>query len=284
MQTEQFQLHAEIEEHHWWFLARRRILRRLVRRILPASSETTIVDVGCGTGANIASFAHDYHSVGVDTSEEAILSARERFPDVEFLVGRAPDDLGALAHRARLFLIMDVLEHVPDDFAMLSELLAAARPESYFLITVPADESLWSKHDESFGHYRRYDRRRLERLWADLPVEPLVVSYFNSRMYPVIRTVRAFTWRNGRAWGRAGTDFWMPPAPVNRLLAAILAGEGKVLEGVLDGRRRRGYRRGASLLALVQRRPGEIAVRDRPGDVAPDQRAVPIAGCQAPAD
>lgn len=279
MQTEQFQLHAEIEERHWWFLARRRILRRLVRRILPPSSETTIVDVGCGTGANIASFADDYHSVGIDTSEEPIRLARQRFPAVQFLVGRAPDDLGALMHQARLFLLMDVLEHVPDDFAMLSELLAAARPESYFLITVPADESLWSKHDESFGHLRRYDQRRLERLWADLPVEPLVVSYFNSRMYPVIRTVRAFTWRNGRAWGRAGTDFWMPPAPVNRLLEATLAGEGKLLEDLLDGRRRHGYRRGASLLALVRRRPGPIAVRTKPHDVAPDRHTVAIAGC-----
>ena len=41
---------------------------------------------------------------------------------------------------------------------MLSGLLAAAAPGAYFLLTVPADESLWSEHDESFGHYRRYDR------------------------------------------------------------------------------------------------------------------------------
>ena len=45
---------------------------------------------------------------------------------------------------------------------MLSELLAAASPGCYFLLTVPADPSLWSEHDESFGHYRRYDRARLE--------------------------------------------------------------------------------------------------------------------------
>jgi len=279
MQTEQFQLHADIEEHHWWFLARRTILGRLVRQVLPPSSETTIVDIGCGTGANIASFAEDYHSVGIDTSNEAVRWARERFPKVQFLVGRAPEDLGDLMGQARLFLLNDVLEHVPDDFAMLSELLAAARPESYFLITVPADESLWSTHDESFGHFRRYDRQRFERLWADLPVEPLLVSHLNARMYPLIRAIRAFPWRRGRAWGRAGTHFWMPPAPANRLMEATFAGEVKVLEDLLAGCRKHGYRRGSSLLALLRRRPGPIALRPRPEDIAPDRHFAPAAAC-----
>lgn len=279
MKTDQFQLHAEIEERHWWFVARRRIVRRLVRRVLPPSQETTVVDVGCGTGANIASFAEDYQSVGIDTSAEAIHWARQRFGAVRFLTGRAPEALGATVEQARLFLLMDVLEHVPDDFAMLSELLAAARPESYFLITVPANESLWSVHDESFGHYRRYDRPRLERIWADLPVETLVVSHFNARMYPVVRAVRACTRRSGRTCGRAGTDFWLPPRPVNRLLEATMAGEGKLLENVLQGRRRHGYRQGSSLLALVRRKPGPIALSARPDDVAPDRHLVSAASC-----
>jgi len=277
MQAEQFQLHAEIEERHWWFVARRRIVRRLVGRVLPPLPETTIVDIGCGTGANIAALSGEYRCVGIDTSGEAIRRARDRFPKVRFLVGRAPDDLGELMHEARLFLLMDVLEHVADDFAMLSELLAAARPGSCFLITVPADPSLWSPHDESFGHYRRYDLRRLERLWAGLPVETLMASYFNARMYALVRVVRALTRRRGRPSGRAGTDFWMPPSPVNRLLEATFAGEAKVLERLLDGRRRYGYRAGASLLALVRRGRGAIAVRTRPDEITPDRRPAPVA-------
>ena len=279
MQTEQFQLHAEIEERHWWFVARRRIVRRLVRRVLPPSPETTIVDVGCGTGANLAAFSDEYRCVGIDTSEEAIRFARDRFPAVQFLMGRAPGDLGPTVHEARLFLLMDVLEHVEDDFAMLSELLGAARPESYFLVTVPADESLWSEHDESFGHYRRYEPGRLARLWADLPVAPLLVSYFNTRMYPLVRTVRAFNRFRGRASGRAGTDFWMPPGPLNRLLEATFAGEARVLEGVLAGRRTRGYRKGASLVALLRREPGRIVKRSRPDDVAADGHPALAATC-----
>jgi SAM-dependent methyltransferase len=273
MRTEQFQLHAEIEERHWWFVARRRIVRQLVRRVLPPSPETTIVDVGCGTGANVAALSDRYRCVGIDRSEEAIRFARERFAAVQFVHGRAPDDLGTTMHEARLFLLMDVLEHVEDDFAMLSELLGAARPESCFLVTVPADESLWSQHDESFGHYRRYEPGRLARLWADLPVSTVLLSYFNARMYPLVRMVRAWNRLRGRASGRAGTDFWTPPGPVNRLLEATFAGEANVLEGLLDGRRPHGYRRGSSLIALLRRGAGRIAKRNKPDDVAPDRRA-----------
>lgn len=255
MQSAQFQLHAEIEQRHWWFVARRRIMRRLVARLLPPESEPLVVDVGCGTGANIAALADRYECVGIDTSEEAIEAARARFPDVQFLTGWAPEDLGEMAQQAGLFLMMDVLEHVPDDQAMLSKLINAATPGSYFLVTVPADPRLWSRHDESFGHYRRYEQPGFEQLWADLPVEPLMVSYFNSRMYPLVRAVRALNRRRGTASGRAGTDFWIPVRPLNRVLEAAFADEGRVLEGLLTGRRRRGYRGGTSLLAVLQRTP-----------------------------
>lgn len=270
MQSEQFLLHADIEQRHWWFVARRRIMRRLVEQVLSPSRDVTVVDVGCGTGANIASLAADYHCVGIDTSAEAIGLAQQRFPGVSFLFGRAPRDLGKLARQARLFLLMDVLEHVEDDFAALAELLSAASPGAYFLVTVPADESLWSEHDESFGHYRRYDRRRLERLWEGLPVTALLTSYYNTRLYPLIRLIRARNRWRGRAAGRSGTDFWMPSGPMNRLLEATLAGEARSLVATMAGRRPRGYSYGASLVALLRREPGPIDAGRKPDDVASD--------------
>ena len=91
-------------------------------RLLPARGGiSTIIDIGCGTGANIASFAEDFHSVGIDTSNEAVRWARERFPKVRFLVGRAPEDLGDLMGQARLFLLNDVLEHVREVIVVGSE-------------------------------------------------------------------------------------------------------------------------------------------------------------------
>jgi len=269
MHSEQFQLHADIEERHWWFVGRRRIFRRLVAEVLPSSPQTTIVDVGCGTGGNIAALADQYRSVGIDTSAEAVELARRRFPRVQFIAGQAPSELGELAELARLFLLTDVLEHLDDDYAMFSELLSAASPGSYFLVTVPADESLWSEHDESFGHYRRYDRTRLEGIWAGLPATTLLISYFNARLLPVVRGFRAWNRRRGRAAGRSGTDFWLPSPPANALLTSIFSGEATRLVAALGGRKR-GYRAGASLLALVRRDDGAIAIRSKPDGLPPD--------------
>ncbi len=270
MQSEQFQLHAEIEQRHWWFVARRQILRRLAAELIPPSAQTMVVDIGCGTGANIGALAGDYRCVGIDTSAEAIELAERRFPEVEFLTGRAPHDLGVRMGQARLFVMTDVLEHVADDFAMLSELLGAASPGSYFLLTVPADESLWSEHDESFGHYRRYHRERLASLWAGLPVDTLLLSYFNSRLMPVIRAIRARNRRRGKASGHCGTDFWIPPGPINGALRAVMAGESKRLLGMIRGQASQDYPRGASLIAVLRRNEGPIEIRQKPAGLPPD--------------
>jgi SAM-dependent methyltransferase len=268
MQSAQFQLHAQIEDSHWWFAARRRIVRELIRRVLPESGRPTVVDVGCGTGANIASMARDYDCVGIDTSPEAIELARSRFPGTRFMCGRAPGDLGRAMEQARLVLLMDVLEHVPDDFAFLGELLAASTPGTQFLITVPANPSFWSEHDESNGHYRRYEPDRLRRVWAHLPVRTLLLSYFNARLYPIAWVVRAWSRWRGRATGLAGTDLRMPAGPLNAALESIFAGEGRVLGELLRDRGTGGYSAGLSLIALIRRDVGEIVPRFRRGDVA----------------
>ena len=271
MQSAQFQLHAQIEERHWWFVARRRILTEVVQGVLPPSSPaSTIIDVGCGTGANLAGLADRYDCVGIDTSADAIRLARSRFGAVKFIQGSAPRDLGPIIERAALILLCDVLEHVPDDFAMLSELLAAARPGCYFLMTVPADLSLWSEHDRAFGHYRRYSTRRFEQLWQGLAVEPVFVSHFNSRLYPIVKAVRSWNRLRRRSAGEVGTDFRMPGSAVNRALGGCFAGERHKLARLARGESVSPYRRGVSLMALVMREGGLVQPRSMPGHIAVD--------------
>jgi SAM-dependent methyltransferase len=252
MQTAQFQLHAEIEQKHWWFVARRQILRQIVAEILPPSRATVILDVGCGTGGNIADLAADYSCVGIDTSAEAIQLAKKRFPDVQFICGTAPADVADILPQVRLILLMDVLEHVADDKALLANLVLAAEPGTYFLITVPADRKLWSGHDVAFGHFRRYEAVALEELWANLPVSPMLVSHFNSRLYPLVKMARFMSRRRGKTGGAAGTDFRLPGSIVNRTLARAFAGESRQLIATL-GKHGAGYRKGVSLLAVLQR-------------------------------
>lgn len=246
-------------------------MRDLVRSVVPPGKGGLVVDVGCGTGGNIAALAGEYRCIGTDTSSEAIKFAQSRFPTVEFLRGVAPDCLGPLAGAASMFLLMDVLEHVEDDFSLFSRLLGASRPGAYFLITVPADPSLWSEHDVSFGHYRRYDRDRLEAVWSGLPVTVGVVSYFNSRLYPLIWAIRKLGRLRGRAAGAAGTDLDLPSPPINQLLARTFGGEATALRAQIAGGHAKRPRAGVSLIALLRREAGEITARLKPKQVPPDQ-------------
>jgi SAM-dependent methyltransferase len=270
LRSDLFALTAELEEKHWWFAARRRIIKSLIERTLPPSRDSLVIDVGCGTGANIAALADGYACLGIDPSEVAIGLARDRFPSVEFKVGSAPADLGESAQQADLFLLLDVLEHVEDDFAQFSAIAAAALKGAQILITVPADPSLWSEHDVSHGHYRRYEPHRLEMIWQDLPIRVRLMSYFNARLYPVIRAVREAGRILGRASGAAETDLFQPPAPINGLLQTIFAGERRRLVELLEGNRESGYRRGVSLIALLERERGRFEARPRPSEAPPD--------------
>lgn len=263
MDAKMFELHAEMEDRHWWFQGRRRIVRRLAHQIVHPGVGRAVIDVGCGTGASVAEMSRDYHTVGIEPSEEAVTLARKRFPAHQFIHGFAPRDLGALAESADLFLFMDVLEHIPDEIALLSETVAVARPGAHFLITVPADPSLWSEHDITHRHYRRYVLESFAEIWRGLPVTQRLLSYYNSRLYPVVKLARTLSRKRGHSAGAGSTDLSLPPAPINRILTGMFAGEGDVLSQRLKSDGGSAYPFGVSLIAILRREEGNAVPRSR---------------------
>jgi len=259
VQDAQFDVHAELEERHWWFTARRRIVQRLLTPLV--SPGALVLDVGCGTGANLAALVPRYRGLGIDPAPAAIRWARRRFPNVEFVEGEAPGALGPRFQEADAVLLLDVLEHVADDHGFFHRLIAAARQGAVFLITVPADPALWSPHDVAFGHYRRYTLDSLQDLWRGKTVDPWLVSHYCARLYPIIRVVRRATALLGRSVGQGGTDFRLPPRWINWALQSLFQGEGQRLETALRHRLAQQrpvsppYRKGSSLIAVLRKSP-----------------------------
>jgi hypothetical protein len=107
-------------------------------------------------------------------------------------------------------------------------------------------------------------------VWAELPVETVLCSYFNTRLYPIIRLLRGWNRRRGQTAGMAGTDFDIPSRPVNWLLQKVFAGERHRLFGLLAKADQQGYRRGVSLVAVLRRGTDPIAVTNKPSDVVAD--------------
>jgi len=244
---------AAAEEAHWWFAARRSILRRVVDAIAPVHSgaRPSVVDIGCGVASTLTAFHPDYACIGYDPSPDAIEFARERHPDFELHVGTAAEAAEVLA-RVDVVLLNDVIEHVPDDHALLESVVARMKPGANLIVTVPADMRLWSPHDERMGHFRRYDVPMLDRAVGKLPVERLFASHFMSRLYPIVRVVRIFSRMRGRAVGVSGIDLSYPPKPANAMLTHIFAGEIGRLLRVIRGEARP-YARGVSLIGAFRR-------------------------------
>lgn len=60
-----------------------------------------------------------------------------------------------------LVCALDIVEHVDDDTAALSELSRVAAPGAAFLLSVPLHPSHWTPFDDFVGHRRRYEPERL---------------------------------------------------------------------------------------------------------------------------
>lgn len=260
MDARQYEAHAAHEDVHWWFLARRTILRDIITHLLAGEKgRPLVVDVGCGTGGTVAALAGRYDVLGVEPAAEAVAIARRRHPGCAFVEGTAPQAVAARMAEARVVLLTDVLEHVADDAGLLESLVRGCRPDTWFVVTVPADMRLWSGHDEVLGHFRRYDPRGFAALWRSLPVACHLLSPFNTRLAPLVRFVRRFR-PPGFRRGAAGTDLVLPAAPLNALLYRVFAGESARLVRSLGRGDVSGGRSGVSLIAVLRRVPEATAV------------------------
>lgn len=252
MQEELFHAHHALEERHWWFRARRHAIRSVGMRLLPPGGR--VVDVGCGTGADLASFPASFGRHGLDPSETAIRFARDRHRDLEFSVAAIPESGLEIVATADLVLLCDVLEHIEQDSAFLEGLVGAMRPGAHLLMTVPADPALWSPHDEVYGHHRRYTVATLRAVWDRLPVEERLLAPFNRHLYPLVRAARAVSSRRGRGRGAADGDLTIPWTPVNLVLESVFRREVPPILAALEGPDPPPAGPGVSLFAVLRRR------------------------------
>jgi SAM-dependent methyltransferase len=229
-----FQEHFDMEDRHWWFRSRRRVIWALVQRANPPSSPR-ILDAGCGTGRNLMDFQRLGPAEGVDLSPQAVEFCRRRGLDGvrEGAIESLPFESG----RFNLIFATDVIEHLPDDGPALEELQRVAAPSGQLIITVPAYNWLWSQHDTSWHHYRRYTRPRLRERVRAHGWEPIAETYFYSALLPPVAVVR--TLQRLRSNGNGKSDLHLSPGALNRWLELPVRGEAKLIE------------RGASLPAGV---------------------------------
>lgn len=166
MQQHTYAIMDRVEDKHWWFVGRRAILesfmRRIVEKLGTSPTDLRILDVGCGTGANLEMLSQFGHVEGVDVSDGALEFCRQKGLTVQKgLAETLPYDNESFDVTTAL----DVVEHLDDDIAGLREMYRVTKRGGYSLIFVPAFMWLWGVQDDVSNHRIRYNKQQIvERL------------------------------------------------------------------------------------------------------------------------
>ena len=211
---------AEIDRDHWWFVGRRKILTALLERFRPKAGPLRILEVGCGTGSNIA-MLQAFGTVDAIEPDDHARAFSETRTGLSIMGGYLPN-VPLEDGRYDLIVLLDVLEHIPDDLGALEALRTKLAPGGRLVLAVPAIPALWSAHDVAHHHQRRYTARSLAAVVQRAGYRPIHRTAFNSLMLPAIVAVRMLNKLRGR---EGGDDDKIPAAPLNRLLGTLFGAE-----------------------------------------------------------
>jgi SAM-dependent methyltransferase len=217
----EYQRMYELEDRHWWFQSRLLMIEGLMRRhVAPAldGRRPRLLDLGCGTGMFLSRRAGDAQAFGLDFSRQALGFCHARGLDRV-----AQGDAARLPFADGSFDVVtafDLIEHVREDGALIAEILRVLRPGGMLLATVPAHPILWSGHDVSLHHHRRYRRRQFEALFDPARWETIRMTAGFTLIFPpalLIRLSRRLT----AARRPPSSDTRPAPEWLNRLLIGL---------------------------------------------------------------
>jgi SAM-dependent methyltransferase len=214
---------------HPWEIARLEAVKKVLSPVIFPGM--TVLDVGCGdgfvarglfSGGDVAELT----AVDINLSDQRIEELERLSGGVRFL--KEPPH----GWQFDLLLLMDVIEHVEDDHALLSSHVERQLvPEGKVLITVPSFQLLFGRHDVQLGHYRRYTLKELEALASRSGLAILSSGYlFSSLLLPKLVYNKVCSncplgvgnWRLGR--GLSSLAAWVLRSENALLLAAARHG------------------------------------------------------------
>lgn len=212
----------EVEESHWWHVGRRRIIASFVKLICEEVQDrrARILDVGCGTGANLLMLSEFGDAEGVDVSPDAIKFCHERgLANVK--LGEA-ESLPYADGNFDLVTALDVVEHIDDDVGGLREMRRVLRKGGRVLLFVPTFMFLWGVQDDVSHHRRRYRMKELVQALTLAGFEVQRTTYANITFFLPVLLVRKFMRLTGV---RTETENNINIPALNRFFGAILSAE-----------------------------------------------------------
>lgn len=162
MRSDLYQELYEVENTHWWHQHKRATVHQMI--IKYTSKKGKVLDIGSGTGKILEELkAKGWQVEGIDGAKEAVVWSQKRglkITQSDFV----KDKLLFTDNSFDLVISLDLLEHLPNDREMLSEMYRIVKLGGIAVITVPAYQCLFDYWDKMLGHQRRYDLNSLKNL------------------------------------------------------------------------------------------------------------------------
>jgi SAM-dependent methyltransferase len=222
MEQHTYSIMYEVEGKHWWFVGRRRIIAGFVEKVCRdlGKVQPRILDVGCGTGANLQMLGRFGAAEGVDVSTDALDFCRAR--GLAEVKQGAAESLPFTDASFDLVTGLDVVEHLDDDVAGLREIRRVLRPDGRAVLFVPAFMFLWGVQDDISHHRRRYTLTELKQKLREAGLTVERASYANITFFVPILIGRVMMRVTGL---RPASENNITISALNSLLGKVLGSE-----------------------------------------------------------
>lgn len=162
-----------------------------LKKILDKYEKLKILDYGCGVGTISLYLASRGHNViGLDVSKNAIKAAKTnakklKLKNVKFFLADKINR-NKMKKMFDLVLMIEVIEHVPDDKKVIKEVSSYLKKDGYLILTTPSIEAplyklgLLKSFDEKVGHLRRYTQLNLTQLVGNAEIKIIKFSVHES--------------------------------------------------------------------------------------------------------
>jgi len=179
-------------QNFFWSSSRNRLFKRIVYDHLASSGKTKLLEIGCATGEFIQQIVENQNLeiTGSEIYLKGLLYAKNNLPNVDFIQFDVTQ--GVVGEEFDLIVAFDVIEHIENDVAALTNINKMLRKGGSLIITVPQHMFLWSNLDEILKHKRRYSRRELVTKLRENGFDIGYATSFLFALFPVMLFSRIF--------------------------------------------------------------------------------------------
>ncbi|MBC7836227.1 class I SAM-dependent methyltransferase [Acetobacteraceae bacterium] len=186
-------------ENSWWYRGRARVARAAAGRVHLRDARI-VLDFGAGFGGMLPTL--QLMGGEVYAFEPELLPAKEAATRGYTHVYTNVQE--ALTRQYDAIALFDVIEHVENDAELMVRLRDSLSSKGAVVITTPAFPFLWSVHDISHHHFRRYRKSGLKKLLEDAGYTVEFISYWNFFLFPLAVLMRLLNRSGEGALGAPG--------------------------------------------------------------------------------